>query len=185
MSSEQSSKSNHWSSSSSAPVSQAELEFYHPRHLEALMQFELPEEQHRFTALPAEVLEQALRDPDRYPVVITAAGEAVGFFILHIGSGIASYRAYTKTDLPELMLIRALLVDYSRQGQGYAAQAMSLLPGWVHQHFPAIRELILAVNVKNEPAQRLYLGTGFVDRGMRRQGIVGMQWIMHYCLSSK
>jgi len=168
--------------SSTSPAPEVKLEFYHPGHLEALMKFELPAEQHRFTALPVEVLERALTDPDRYPVVITAAGEAVGFFILHIGTGILSYQSYTSTPVPELMLLRALLIDYSRQGRGYAGQAMHQLPDWVRQHFPEIRELVLAVNVKNEPAQQLYSRYGFIDQGMRRQGIVGLQWIMHYFL---
>ncbi|ANF96806.1 GNAT family N-acetyltransferase [Paenibacillus bovis] len=168
--------------SSTSSVPEVKMEFYHPGHLEALKKFELPAEQHRFTALPVEVLERALTDPDRYPVVITAAGQAVGFFILHIGSGIGSYRSYTSTSLPELMLIRALLIDYHQQRRGYAGQAMRQLPDWVRQHFPKIRELILAVNVKNEPAQQLYIHSGFVDHGMRRQGIVGLQWIMHYSL---
>ncbi|WP_322922416.1 GNAT family N-acetyltransferase [Paenibacillus campi] len=156
------------------------LELLQPQHMEQLLAFELPEEQLRFTALPMEVLEISIRDPERHPVVVTADGHAVGFFVLHEGAGVATYRSYTSTAPEQLMLLRALLIDHKQQGHGFARLAMQALRPFVHLHFPPIREIVLAVNIRNEPAQQLYLRTGFEDRGMRRPGALGLQWIMHY-----
>ncbi|MFD1888063.1 GNAT family N-acetyltransferase [Paenibacillus wenxiniae] len=156
------------------------LERLQPRHLEQLLSFELPEDQHCFTALPIEVLEISIRDPERHPIVITADEQAVGFFVLHEGSGVSTYLSYTSTPSEQLMLLRALLIDHKQQGHGYARLAMEALRAFVKEHFPHIREIVLAVNVSNEPAQKLYVRTGFEDRSMRRPGVMGAQWIMHY-----
>ncbi len=159
-----------------------QLERLQPHHLEELLSFELPEDQHHFTALPIEVLEISIRDPERHPIVITANGTAVGFFVLHEGAGVSTYLSYTSTPSEQLMLLRALLVDHRQQGHGYARLGMKALRAFVKEQFPHIREIVLAVNVRNEPAQKLYLRTGFEDRGIRRPGAVGMQWIMHYVI---
>jgi len=160
-------------------VKQVQLQRLQPEHLEPLLSFELPEDQHRFTALPIEVLEISLRDPERHPIVITADEEVVGFFVLHEGSGVSTYLSYTSTSAEQLMLLRALLIDHKQQGHGYARRAMEALQPFVQQHFPHIHEIVLAVNVRNEPAQQLYLRTGFEDHGFRRPGAIGMQWMMH------
>ncbi len=161
-----------------------QLELLQPQHLEELLSFELPEDQHRFTALPVEVLEISIRDPERHPIVITADGQAVGFFVLHEGAGVSTYRSYTSTSAEQLMLLRAFLMDHRHQGKGFARLALEGLRSFVNEHFSHIHEIILAVNVRNEPAQKLYLRTGFVDHGFRRPGAVGMQWIMHYMVNS-
>lgn len=161
---------------------QVELCVYDPQYLDDLLAFGLPAEQHQFTALPAEVLSVSLRDPERHPIVMVADGHAVGFFVLHEGDGITTYKSYTDTPPEQLMLLRALLIDYRQQGHGYGKQAMNQLGTLVKHHFPHIREVILAVNEKNDRACQLYLATGFEDRNIRRQGALGMQRILHYLI---
>lgn len=159
-----------------------ELTLYRPEYLADLTQFHLPEEQLQFTALPVDSLEEALTDPQRYPIVIMAERKVVGFFVLYTGQGILDYDDYTDTPFAEVMLIRALLIDSRHQGKGYARQAMELLPAWVRYHFPFIHELLLAVNERNLAAQHTYTVAGFQDLGHRPIGLAGPQRIMHYFL---
>lgn len=160
--------------------STVELTLYRPEHKADLALFHLPEEQLQFTALPVDSLEEALTDPQRYPIVIIAEHKVVGFFVLHTGQGILDYDLYIDTPLAEVMLIRALLIDSGHQGKGYASKAMQLLPAWVKYHFPFIHELILAVNERNLAAQHTYTVAGFEDLGHRPIGLAGPQRIMHY-----
>ena len=48
--------------------------------------------------------------------------------------------------------------------------------------FPTCNEVVLAVNHKNVPAQRLYERVGFQDTGRRRMGPIGEQWVMNITL---
>lgn len=59
------------------------LSFYKPEHADGLNGFVLSEEDKKFTALPKDVLPQALVIRDRYPTVILKEDRPVGFFILH------------------------------------------------------------------------------------------------------
>lgn len=162
--------------------SSVELQLYRPEYRADLAQFYLPAEQLQFTALPLDSLEEALTDPQRYPIVILADREVVGFFVLHTGYGILAYSDFTESEPSEVMLIRKLLIDAKHQGKGYARIAMELLPAWIGYHFPFIHELLLAVNERNLAAQHTYTVAGFEDLGHRIVGLAGTQWIMHYFL---
>lgn len=163
-------------------ISAVQLAYYRSEYREELASFDLPEEQLQFTALPLQSLEIALTDPQRYPIVIQAQQQVVGFFVLHTGDGILSYCDYTDATPSKVMLIRALLIDSKHQGKGYARTAMELLPAWVRQQFPQIHELILVVNERNQAAQRTYTVAGFEDFGHRPIGPAGLQRMMHYFL---
>ena len=154
-----------------------QLSLYKEAFDEALSQFYLPEEQLQFTGLPNMVLEESLRDPDRYPVVILADQTPVGFFVLHKGEGIADY-----TSNPHALLLRAFSVTEAHQGKGYAKKAMLALPGFVTDHLPGIDEIILVVNERNLAAKQLYEKTGFMDKGIRRMGPIGRQYMLHFAL---
>lgn len=156
------------------------LTMYQADYREALMKFHLPWEQAEFTGLPAETLDDALREEGKYPVVIIVEDEAAGFFILHSGPAIASFY----TPWRDAVLLRAFLVNYSFQGQGIAKAALALLPGFVCMHIPAAREIVLAVNERNIPAARLYTKAGFKDNGLRRTGGKGLQQILQYGLGN-
>ncbi|WP_239565572.1 GNAT family N-acetyltransferase [Brevibacillus fulvus] len=154
------------------------LDFYRAEYEAALRAFQLPDNQLEFTALPAWVLEEALRDPHRYPIVILDGDEPVGFFILHEGEGIAPF-----TDNPQALLLRAFLIDFRKQGKGYAKAGMGLLPAFVAEHFPGKEEVVLAVNMRNLPAKRLYEKVGFRDRGETRMGAKGPQHLLYLPLA--
>ncbi|CAM3418707.1 GNAT family N-acetyltransferase [Brevibacillus invocatus] len=154
-----------------------QLSMYEAAFDEALSQFYLPEEQLQFTALPNWVLDESLRDPDRYPVVILADQTPVGFFVLHKGEGGSDY-----TSNPHALLLRAFSVTEAHQGKGYAKKAMLALPGFVADHLPGIDEIILVVNERNLAAKQLYEKTGFVDKGIRRMGPIGRQFMLHFSL---
>ena len=80
------------------------------------------------------------------------------------------------------MLLTALSVNYAKQGKGYAKQAMLLLSDFVKSEFPDCDEIVLAVNHKNIPAQRLYSRVGFTDTGRRKNGPIGEQFILNLLL---
>ena len=56
---------------------------------------------------------------------------------------------------------------------------MALLQDFVKYYYPVKNEVILAVNEKNIPAQKLYEKVGFQDKGFRRMGPIGQQLILH------
>jgi RimJ/RimL family protein N-acetyltransferase len=153
------------------------LSFYEANnHHEDLLAFQLPPEQERFTALPSDALKKCEQDPERYPIVITSnEGKAVGFFVLHKGENIQDY-----TSNKNAMVVRALSINHSDQGKGYAKDGMLQLPQFVRENFPEVTELILSVNFKNEPAKKLYEKAGFQDRGQVKHGPIGPQYVMHF-----
>lgn len=55
---------------------------------------------------------------------------------------------------------------------------MTLLKDFIQDVFPECDEIILAVNHKNIPAQKLYHNVGFADTGKRKEGPKGEQFIM-------
>lgn len=57
-----------------------------------------------------------------------------------------------------------------------------LLPDFVKQHYCDVNEIVLAVNVRNEAAQRLYKKCGYTDKGVRVMGIKGELIVMSYDL---
>jgi RimJ/RimL family protein N-acetyltransferase len=150
------------------------LTFFEEIHREALNAFYLVEDQKKFTALPSDALKQCEEDPSRNPVVITESDVPVGFFVLHAGENIRDFTAN-----PLAMVIRALSINQSEQGKGYAKEAMLQLPAFVSNHFPEVNELILSVNFKNESAKKLYEKVGFQDRGQIKHGPVGPQYVLH------
>lgn len=150
------------------------LQFYKPEYLEALQSYQLPEEQELYTALPIHRLDST---EGQYPIIITADNKPVGFFVLHENAYIHEYTAN-----PHAFMLTAFSIDYAQQGQGYAATGLQLLKSFVPQHFPACNEIVLAVNHKNIPAQRLYMKAGFIDTGRRHKGIIGEQYILRLSL---
>ena len=149
-----------------------QLVVYEEKYREQLMNFELPEEQAQFTALPAEALDLALTDPNRTPVVIVAGAKPVGFFVLHIGPDIAAF-----TPDPHAVLLRAFAINHEDQGRGYAQQSLLRLPAFIEKYYNGVRKVVLAVNKRNEPAQQAYLKSGFTDTGREIEGKYGPQHI--------
>lgn len=163
---------------SAEKMSKVALRLYQQRDREYLERFELPEGQIEFSALPTDVLEQAIQDDERYPVVIMYEEKLVGFFILQEGSNIASF-----TTNANAMLLQSFSVDYRHQGQGIAKRAMIQLPEFMKSQFPGRNEVVLGVNKRNKAAQAVYLAAGFRDGGRLIDGPIGPQHIYHLALA--
>lgn len=157
-------------------VEYVELKHFSNEYLDALNSFELPEEQVQFTALPSKILEAT---EGQYRIVILSENEPVGFFLLHSTERVKEY-----SDNPKAMLLTALSVNHEKQGKGYAKQGMLLLSDFVKSEFPNCDEVVLYVNHKNLPAQRLYLKLGFKDTGKRKIGPKGEHNIMNLWLQN-
>ncbi|MBB6453309.1 RimJ/RimL family protein N-acetyltransferase [Salirhabdus euzebyi] len=150
------------------------LAMYEEKYKEKLYDFDLPEEQKQFTGMPRETVDLAVGDQHRHPIVILHNENPIGFFVLHFSDEITDFTTHT-----EVLLLRAFLIDQNHQGKGYAKEAMLLLPAFVQEVFPEVEEIILVVNERNIAAQQLYKKVGFVDKGFRREGKIGPQYVMH------
>ncbi|WP_430787076.1 GNAT family N-acetyltransferase [Virgibacillus flavescens] len=155
-------------------VDYVKLEHFSDEYLEGLKSFELPEEQAKFTALPTKYFKVT---EGQHRIVIVNESEPIGFFLLHSTERVKEY-----SDNPNAMLLTSLSVNQAKQGKGFAKQAMILLSDFVKSEFPNCNEIILAVNHKNIPAQRLYSKIGYKDTGRRKIGPVGEQFIMSLLL---
>ncbi|WP_155592309.1 GNAT family N-acetyltransferase [Lysinibacillus cavernae] len=151
-----------------------ELVHFSEDFVEQLHGFELPAEQHQFTALPKDI---ALEKVGQYPIVILSDDVPVGFFVLHATERVKEYSSN-----PNAMLLTALSIDHKQQGKGYAKKGMLVLADFVKQEFKDCNEVVLVVNHKNMAAQNLYFKVGFVDNGERRMGPIGEQILMHLSL---
>lgn len=147
---------------------------YTEEYKETFQTYTLPEEQVQFTAHPMELLNHAKQGPTRNPIVILADDKPVGIFSLQSGSRVQEYTTKEKS-----LLLTSFSINYTEQGNGYAKRALQLLPNYVGLYFPNIEEIVLAVNEKNIPAQKLYITVGFEDRGQRRMGPIGPQLVLY------
>ncbi len=154
-----------------------ELCFYEGQYEKAIKQYQLTEEQLRYTGIPTESIELASEDIDRYAVLALEEGKLVTFFNLHKNAGVKPY-----SDNANAILLRTFSTDHRYLGKGYAKQALKELPSFVKQYFDNINEIVLAVNVQNDVAQSLYKKSGYVDEGERRMGKKGELIIMSYYL---
>ncbi|MEI4620224.1 GNAT family N-acetyltransferase [Bacillus pfraonensis] len=147
---------------------------YDEKYKEIIEVFTLPGEQIQFTAKPSDLLEKAKKDTTRNVVVITANQIPVGVFALQSGARVAEY-----TDNPNALLLISFSINYEKQGKGYAQKGLALLHDFVASYFSDKNEIVLAVNERNIPAQKLYFKVGFEDRGQRRMGPIGRQLILY------
>jgi len=154
-----------------------ELCIYVEQFKEAIEQYQISEEQLKFTGSPMEGNRLANEDPDREAILAFKDGKLVTYFNLHKNEGVKPYSTN-----PNAILLRTFSTDFRYQGKGYAKQALKLLQSFVKQHFNGIDEIVLAVNLQNQNAQNLYKKCGYVDEGERRMGKKGELIIMSYYL---
>ncbi|PES74405.1 GNAT family N-acetyltransferase [Bacillus cereus] len=148
---------------------------YKEQYKEIIQSFTLPSEQVQFTANPGELLEKAKNDRTKNVVVILDySGVPVGVFALQTGDRVQEF-----TENKDAILLTSFSVNHNKQRKGYAKKTLALLQYFVKNYYPIINEVILAVNEKNIPAQKLYKKVGFQDKGFRRMGPIGQQIIMH------
>ncbi|MED4130656.1 GNAT family N-acetyltransferase [Shouchella miscanthi] len=146
------------------------LENFEEEYLEQLLDFQLPDDQIKFSALPGELLNTS---KGQYKIVITYENNAAGFFLLNSTRRVKDY-----SENPKAMLLTALTIDSQYQGKGIAKYGMLSLPKFVKENFPLCNEIILVVNCENIPAQSLYKKTGFNDSNKRFYGPLGKQVLM-------
>ncbi|WP_067837512.1 GNAT family N-acetyltransferase [Amphibacillus sediminis] len=140
-------------------------------YFKELHAFQLPDQQAQFAALP--IKQQSDIEEGQNPIVILNGQEPVGFFLLHTTDRVKEY-----TDNPRAVLLTAFSINYIHQGKGYAYRGLAMLKKFITSEFSNINEVVLAVNHKNIPAQKLYTKVGFIDTGKRKTGPIGEQWIM-------
>ncbi|MEK4029559.1 MULTISPECIES: GNAT family N-acetyltransferase [Bacillaceae] len=150
------------------------LDFYKFKYKEKLEEYYLPEEQQKYTSLPADALAICETDSERTPVVILYNQTPAGFFVLHGWEGVKSY-----SDNRNAILLRAYSVNANLQGKGIATQSIQLLPSFVKENFPDKNEIVLGVNHLNKRAQCVYQSGGFKDKGIRAMGKNGELYILH------
>ena len=151
------------------------LSVYLDRYIQNLKNdYQLPDEQYQFTSYPLEVLEQSRHNQEMFPVLIVSGDTAVGFFCLNNGMRVSEVTTNKKA-----LLLTSFSINYKYQRRGYAKQALLTVPSFIKTHFEGITELVLAVNMRNTPAQTLYKAGGFEDLGKRRMGKKGEQMILH------
>ncbi|WP_204120599.1 MULTISPECIES: GNAT family N-acetyltransferase [Levilactobacillus] len=127
-----------------------------------------------FTATPQQALAIALDNPDRFPLMVLADDEMVGFFVLIRNEDVQEVGA----DPATAILIRSLSIAENHRGQGFARRMLQALPQFVQDHFPSATSLTLSVDHGNLPAQKLYEKAGYEDTGRRRYGQYGEQFVL-------
>ncbi|MBP2242404.1 RimJ/RimL family protein N-acetyltransferase [Cytobacillus eiseniae] len=153
-------------------MNEINLQLYQSEHFESLNQFELPEDQEQYTALPIHSLEIT---HERHPIVILNNNGPVGFFVLHSSDRVKEY-----SDNRKAMLLTALSINHSHQRKGFAKKGMEQIKDFVTETFPSCNEIVLAVNKRNIAAQKLYEKVGYNDTGRRKMGRIGEQLIFSF-----
>lgn len=148
------------------------LEKMKEEHYETLKNFYLNSENIKYTILPKEILDITKKNPNKTGVVILKDKLPVGFFVLHVGHEIDEF-----IDSNQRVLLRSYSIDEKYHRQGIATKSMLLLDDFIHEHLEGIRQIVLAVNMKNKKAIGLYQKTGF-NESHRRMGKKGEQMVM-------
>jgi len=135
--------------------------------------------QEQFSGAPAKTVPLGDAHASREHVVIVRDDVPVGYFQLDRDSVPGAPRD------PDVLGLRAFLVDLAVQGQGVARAAMAALPAYVRARFPDRRRVVLTVNVTNPAAIAVYRRAGFADTGeVYVNGPAGPQHVLVLDLTS-
>lgn len=149
------------------------LQKYEDTFKELVQQYQLTDEQLRFTGLPEQPIIISRTNLFIHPILGIDGGLLTTFFVLDEKKDVALYTTNTKA-----ILLRTFSTDHRYQGKGYAKKALQQLPHFVSENFPKANELILAVNQKNLPAQKLYERAGFQYSDKSVIGEAGPLYVM-------
>lgn len=138
-----------------------------------IQQYQLNDEQLRYTGTPEMPIKISLKNPFIHPIIGIANERLTNFFVLDEKKDVALY-----TSNEQALLLRTFSTDQRYQGQGYAKKALQLLPEFVQLHFPNANEIILAVNKQNIAAQSLYEKAGYQWLNRIVDGEYGPLYIM-------
>ncbi|WP_411842657.1 GNAT family N-acetyltransferase [Salinicoccus sp. HZC-1] len=146
-----------------------------------LEEFELSEKQQVYSSLPMDVLDDAIKDPDRTPCVVQSEkGETVGFFVLH------EHYQHEGYDTPhEVVYIRSLSINEKLQGRGYGTKVAMALPLYVQEKYTSLDHLYLVVDAENQAAWSLYERAGFMHTATKEDGPIGKERLYYLDLDQK
>ena len=142
-----------------------QIRFYRSSDREALQSYHLTDL--RFTNHPSQVVADL---ENRYAILGLEEHQIVTFLILDAGE-----EKFTYGGQPESLLLRSFSTDEDFQMRGYGSQTLKLLPGFVREHLPMYRSIILGVNERNQVASYLHRETGFSKQPQRILGPAGWQ----------
>ena len=148
----------------------------HPYTSKVAVKYDLPSDQLEFTGLPQDIIERDAKNPLKHFVIIKARDEVAGFFELDESDDRKKY-----SNNPRALLLRGYSVNPKFQGRGIATGSIYALPEFIRKEFPQFDEIVLGVNARNLPAQRVYEKAGFEDTGRRLMRSTGEQIVM--CLN--
>lgn len=139
------------------------------------LNYQLDEDQKAFTSGIKECIHdnRNLEDPVKQIVVIIFEGKPIGFFLLDWGTD-----KFKLTDNTDAVLLRSFSINPDYQGKGIAKKAMNEVSNYAKSIFPAVSELVLSVNMKNQIAHNVYLKAGFTDNGKTIEGKFGPQHVL-------
>ena len=141
----------------------------------AIRRLVLDPEQEQFAGFVDAIFDdlQNSRHPDlEHPFAIVARGMWIGFFILRERQALPDWAPR------DVITMHSFRVCRTHQGKGYGRAGSDLAVAWVRHNRSDVRQLMLAVNVRNVVAKSVYLRAGFVDTGEVFQGPIGDQHIM-------
>lgn len=146
---------------------------------EHLGNYILSERQQVYSSMPLEVLDDALKDKNRTAnVVVTDAGEVIGFFVLH------KHYQHEGYDTPhEVVYVRSLSINEKYQGNGYGTAVAQNLPVYVQENFSAFDHLYLVVDGENAGAWNLYERAGFLHLATKEEGPIGKERLYYLDLN--
>ncbi|MCW3480069.1 GNAT family N-acetyltransferase [Neisseriaceae bacterium JH1-16] len=145
---------------------------------EAVRALALPPEQEPFAGSMAEAIAvcghadpAALRG-----YAVYHAATPVGFFILKAAPATPDWAD------DGTVTLHAFRIDARQQGRGHARAALATLAELARRDWPATRQLMLSVNMRNLAALGLYLACGWRDTGRQIPGPIGPQHLLDYPL---
>lgn len=153
------------------------LKGYRPTCHDDVMHYVQTEELLTYTGTPKDSIALSASTPTHHSIVVYVENQLVCFFVLDEGTEKAAY-----TSEKAALVLRSFSTDARYLRKGYAKNTLLLLPDFVREQFPDIKEIVLGVNQKNLPAQVLYEKVGFVDNDRIINGPKGPQRVMVYTL---
>ena len=140
---------------------------------EVTIKYDLPSDQLEFTGLPQDIIKRDAENPDKHLVIIKARNEVAGFFELDESDDRKKY-----SDNPKALLLRGYSVNPKFQGRGIATGSIYALPDFIRREYPSFNEVMVGVNARNIPAQRVFRKAGFEDTGRKVMRPKGEQIVM-------